>query len=82
RMQRRSDGMKSGDTKDGVGEILLPGERGIKLKQESLSRGTLQLSNETLNVLDNCMIYLVYHYRKRLKYFWLGSELWASSLTI
>ena len=52
RMRRRSDKIKSGDTKDGVGEILLPGERGIKLKQESLSRGTLQLSNETWNVLD------------------------------
>ena len=52
RMRRRSDKIKSGDTKDGVGEILLPGERGIKLKRESLSRGTVQLSNETGNVLD------------------------------
>ena len=52
RMQRRSDEIKSGDTNEGVGEILLPGERGIKLKQESLSRGTMQLSNETWNVLD------------------------------
>ena len=52
RMQRRSDGIKRGDTEDGVGEILLPGERGTKLKQDSLSRGTLQYSNETWDVVD------------------------------
>jgi hypothetical protein len=51
-MRKRSDGIKSGDTKEGVDEILIPGERGIKLKQESLAKGTLQLSNETRNVLD------------------------------
>ena len=51
-MQKRSDGIKNGDTKEGVDEILIPGERGIKLKQESLAKGTLQLSNETRNVLD------------------------------
>jgi hypothetical protein len=51
-MRKRSDGIKNGDTKEGVDEILIPGERGIKLKQESLAKGTLQLSNETRNVLD------------------------------
>ena len=51
-MPKRSDGIKHGDTKEGVDEILIPGERGIKLKQESLAKGTLQLSNETRNVLD------------------------------
>jgi hypothetical protein len=51
-MPKRSDGIKNGDTKEGVDEILIPGERGIKLKQESLAKGTLQLSNETRNVLD------------------------------
>ena len=51
-MPKRSDGIKNGDTKEGVDEILIPGESGIKLKQESLAKGTLQLSNETRNVLD------------------------------
>ena len=51
-MRKRSDEVKNGDTKEGVDEILIPGERGIKLKQESLAKGTLQLSNETRNVLD------------------------------
>ena len=51
-MRKRSDGIKSDDTKEGVDEILIQGVRGIKLKQESQAKGTLQLSNETWNVLD------------------------------
>ena len=51
-MRKRSDGIKSEDTKEGVDEILIQGVRGIKLKQESRAKGTLQLSNETWNVLD------------------------------
>lgn len=51
RMDERARGVKRSDRKIGVDEILIPGERGLSLKQESIARGTVQVSQETWGMM-------------------------------
>ena len=51
RMDARATGVKNSDRKPGVDEILIPGERGIRLKNESIARGTVRVSQETWDAI-------------------------------